>query len=370
MIHEILYKRTTDGAIQTWRLESEGDSYRTHSGQLNGKLVISSWKKALPKNVGKKNETTGEQQALAEVKAEYKKRLELNYTANVDDIDNIFFFSPMLAKSYTDYPPTFRDPVWSQPKLDGIRCIATAKGLFSRKGKRIFACPHVSEALEPVFSLYPDAILDGELYSHSLKEDFNTLVSLIKRAKPSADDIIASSKVIQYHVYDIPSEATFQSRYDNLVNAVVTRAIPNGVVQLVDTDLAASQDELDNLYGSYLESGYEGQMIRFDGPGYENKRTRNLLKRKEFQDQEYEIVEITAGVGNRSEVAGRVVCRLPNGGAFGAGIRGSFEYAARLLEEAELYRGGTASIRFQNLTPDSIPRFPVCIAVYTGERDC
>ena len=98
MTHSTLYKRTSTGATQTWRMEVQGSSYRTISGQLYGKQVTSAWRDALPKNVGKSNETTGTQQAEAEVASQYKKKLEKDYHESVEDIDVSKMFKAMTAQ--------------------------------------------------------------------------------------------------------------------------------------------------------------------------------------------------------------------------------------------------------------------------------
>ena len=104
-------------------------------------------------------------------------------------------------------------------------------------------------------------------------------------------------------------------------------------------------------------------MVRLDEP-YEQKRSKYLLKRKEFQSEEFPIVAIEAGLGNWAGVAKKVTCRLPDGRTFGAGIRGTKERAAVLLTET----WETATVRYFALTPDGIPRFPVVTAFHNGVR--
>ena len=80
----------------------------------------------------------------------------------------------MLAGDYTKRPQT---QGWSQPKLDGIRCIANQSGLWTRAGKEITSCPHIWESVKPFLDANPGVTLDGELYNHELKEDFNKISS-------------------------------------------------------------------------------------------------------------------------------------------------------------------------------------------------
>ena len=118
----ILYKRTTTGKIQTWQQEIDCDKYRTHTGQLDGKKTISEWVVCHGKNLGKANETTGEQQAIKEVEANYKKKLTLgSYVKSIDEIDVPTYFKPMLAHKYQDYKDNldFSKEIFVNPKLDG-----------------------------------------------------------------------------------------------------------------------------------------------------------------------------------------------------------------------------------------------------------
>lgn len=61
MKYSNLYTRDSLGNVRVWYMEQEGDKYRTTSGLLDGEKVTSEWTVAKPKNVGKRNETTGEQ---------------------------------------------------------------------------------------------------------------------------------------------------------------------------------------------------------------------------------------------------------------------------------------------------------------------
>src|SRR5207253_3408210 len=106
------------------------------------------------------------------------------------------FFKPMLAQKFEEFVPGY-----AQPKLDGVRCIATKDGMFSREGKPIPGAPHIFEALQPLFASNPTAILDGELYNHDHKDDFNAIISLVKKANPSPERLAQIRAEVQYHVY-------------------------------------------------------------------------------------------------------------------------------------------------------------------------
>jgi DNA ligase 1 len=376
-----LYKQTATGATQVWfqEINPVGDSFRTVSGQLNGKLVYSEWTVCTAKNIGKANGTTPQQQCQLEVEANYKKKLaQGNYKDSLDEdsLSQDNYVKPMLAKKFgEDYTPTSVDYtkglVYSQPKLDGIRCIATQQGLFSRQGKPIVSAPHVHEALKPLFDKYPGLVFDGELYTDKLVNDFNKIISLTRKTKPTVEDLKESRELIQYHVYDLvaaqkTTKASFADRYEFLDGLIAE--LNSDYVALVETKKVRDTRDLDELFQVYLEMGYEGQMVRLSTTPYENKRTKQLLKRKEFEEEEFLIHDIEEGTGNRSGMAGTIYLKKQDGAVFGSGVRGNRDSYRELLQNKTKYIGTLASVRFQNYTPDGVPRFPVVVKFWMSSK--
>ena len=72
---------------------------------------------------------------------------------------------PMLAHKFDDIRVDWSEPVYIQPKLDGVRCLFTKDGAYSRTGKQFKNVAHIEEDLEDFFKQYPDTIIDGELYN-------------------------------------------------------------------------------------------------------------------------------------------------------------------------------------------------------------
>ena len=366
-----LYKYDEKSKLRVWWMETEGANYRTHSGINDGKIVTSGWKTAKPKNVGKANATTAEEQAELEVASKYEDQLTAggyHETIEVAEGGNVTYFEPMLAEKYEKYGDKIEFPVWSQPKLDGVRCTISSFGTKSRNGKPFVTVPHIEEALSGFFSSFPDTVIDGELYNHDLRDNFEKIISLVRKTKPTAEDLIESKDSVEFHVYDIYSpsipNAPFSARYAQIV--AYLSSIP--YIKIVQTDQPVNQEALDNLYGSYMENGYEGQMIRLDNE-YQQKRSKYLLKRKEFQDKEFKINRLEEGEGNWAGAVKRVYFTLEDGEEQKAGIRGSHPFLAKMLEEADEYIGGDVTVRFQNRTTDGKLRFPVAIALYKGKRD-
>jgi DNA ligase-1 len=366
-----LYKRDTTGNVRVWTMESGWDDdhiagHRSHTGVKDGAVVTSEWKIASPKNIGKVNATNALEQAVAEIAALYVQKLDRGYFEDESDIDNFDKFKPMLAAKYEDVPLNFEadgrgNEIYSQPKLDGIRCIARKDGLWSREGKVIVSCPHVEAELKPFFDKYPGAVIDGELYNHELKNDFNKITSLVRKSKLKLEDYQESALLVQYHVYDCYMDDTFDNRFSFLWGCGLQTP-----VVYVKTTQVNSQKELDDLYDGYVEAGYEGQMVRLNRE-YQSKRSKFLLKRKEFVTEEFQVISTEEGQGNWSGHIKRFIIKLGSGNICGAGVRGNQATMKALFESGDT--PDWATVRYFNLTPDGVPRFPVVIDWGKGQRE-
>lgn len=256
----------------------------------------------------------------------------------------------MLAMKWQNYCSSIKFPVFSQPKLDGVRCIVSSQGMFSRIGKLIPSTPEIFAELHPVLEKYPSYVLDGELYNHQLNNDFNQISSLSKKNK--------KSKIkLEYWIFDLftGKNEKFGQRFIKLVEIIKNSGISQQI-RLVPTSLATDLDSLNELYDKYLSEGYEGQMIRQD-TAYQNKRTQFLLKRKDFIDEEFILLDLEAGTGDHTNLASKAHFCTQEGVSFKAGIIGTDKYAKHLLMNKKKYIGKLATVRYQNLTPSGKPRF-------------
>jgi len=357
---ETIYKSTKGGKVQEWTIEVVGNKYRTISGQTDGKKVTNEWTVVYGKNEGRANATTDKEQCMKEAVAKRTKKLESGYFENIKHIHKQQYFEPMLAAKWEDYKNKVEYPLYSQPKLDGIRCIVTKDGMFSRNGKPIISAPHIRKALDKLFKHEPDTILDGELYADKFANDFNAIVSLVKKTKPTDADLKQSEKNIEYHVYDIPSvDGTFKERCIELDEIALD--FPKCVKQ-VETHIVNNEDEVIEWYEDYVERGFEGQMLRVNDV-YENKRSKFLLKHKSFVDEEYTIIDIVEGEGNRTGTAGYFVFETAEGKPFKSNVKGTWEETAEMLKNKKKLIGREATVKYFNLTPDGIPRFPYVINI-------
>lgn len=368
---KMLYKRTKGGKVQQWCMELEGSKYRSISGQTDGEQVTSNWTQAKGKNKGRANETSAEDQAVAEVKSHYAKKIKDGYSETVEMAEDDERFGAMLAHEYKKHKDKILkrfglgEAVYSQPKIDGVRCIARRDGLWSRRGTQIISCPHIEAALKPFFEEFPDAILDGELYNHELRHDFDRLITILRKtAGLTDDDLVTSARMAQYHIYDAAgiwgdadvTAMTFPERSARVFDVVAYLEQP--FILALPTVACIDEGKIDFLYELYLNEGYEGQMIRVAVPYRVGVRTHDLLKRKECEDAEYEVVDIVEGEGNRAGVAGFAVLKLADGRKFNSNLKGGMEHYRMLLQNKHHFIGGQATVTYTNLTPKGVPRFP------------
>ena len=179
---------------------------------------------------------------------------------------------PMLAHKVNENRIDFSEKVFIQPKLDGVRCIFTKGGAYSRTGKQFHNLRHIELRLKGFFKLNPDIQLDGELYNHALRNDFEQIISLVRKQKPTDEDRRNAQHLIQYHVYDMIAEGL---SYEDRLNWLMSDKVLwwGNVVVPVETHRVNKYEEAANMhYDGFLKQGYEGSILRLNGP-YEQKRS-------------------------------------------------------------------------------------------------
>ena len=351
MLLPILYKYTTRGQIQQWQIicPPNENYYYTIEGIQGGKLTTSEPTYCVGKNVGKSNETSDEQQAQNEALAKWEKKVGAGYNEVLTKDEK--FFKPMLAFELKQYEKLlFTVPTFIQPKLDGVRCYLDNRKLTTRAGKPIVSCPHLELGF---FGL------DGELYNHELKSDFNKIISLVRKTKPEPEDLIESEKLIQYWIYDYPyySDKVFSERYKMLKRDFNEFYQFSNNIRLVPTFQVTHIDHLLEKHREFMEQGYEGSIIRLDLGGYENKRSKQLLKYKDWQDAEWEIVDVLEGTGNRAGCANMLVIKLDSGVICKPTMTGTEEFMRKVWLDKQNVIGKQVTIKFFGYTEDGSLRF-------------
>lgn len=254
--------------------------------------------------------------------------------------------SVMLAEKWTvDTDPT---GWWMSEKLDGVRGFWTGSGMYSRNGKE-FSIPTWLYNLLP-----PNVEMDGELYGGPGM--FSHSVSIVKSG--TADP--ARWKSLRYMVFDVPliGAAPFEHRIGAMRQ--LESAIGSKHVVAVAQTQCRSPKHLGDFHKEVVSRGIEGTMLRAPGSQYERRRSRSLLKVKDFHDDEARIIGYVPGEGRHKGRLGAYECQLANGVRFRVGSGMSDQERDRPLKI-----GTVITVRYQELIAESgVPRFPT----YVGPR--
>lgn len=335
------------------------------------------------KVVKKKDESGGMNTVATDVLGTKNKKI-MTKTDNfkIDGLD--ISYAPMLADPYTDEPKVHKYYDWKKgayidPKLDGIRCIAYLwEGqvvLATRNKKQFPFFSNIREDLKTVFDKHPDLVLDGELFVrkfrrlddnrkfHTPEETFSLIQGAcsVGRLEPSEYE-----DQIQYWIFDIiDTEAIQDEREMKLVQLekhCFSKA-PNRTLVKVERTIINDPSKIPDLCASFMEKGFEGVIIRDRRAKYEiGHRSKYLRKFKEFEDAEFTIIGFKEGQGTEK---GCVVwiCKTKNGEEFDVRPQGSFEERKEYMKHADEYIGLPLTVKYQGLSADGIPRFPVGIAI-------
>jgi ATP-dependent DNA ligase len=331
----MLYQSSLSGKKKMWKVEVDKNKIVVQHGFIDGKITTTE-----TICEGKKH-TTAEEQAQKEAKALYQKKLKSGYYEENDKNDKIYF--PMLAHEFSEKTAY---PCLIQPKLDGIRCIVYKKDtiVFQSRNNTIFQpFPEIAKELEPFFIENPDLILDGELYHHDL--GFQKITSIVrKQDHPELN-------LLQYHIYDLICEEPYLIRYE------IIRNIKGQYLFCVETKEATSRESIENYHTHYTKFGYEGIMIRNPYGLYQEKaRSKDLLKYKHFKDAEFLVVGHTEGKHGIP-----VFTCVTGDKTFGVMMKTTTALKQEMLKNVADYYNKYLTVKYQELSDDGIPRFPVGI---------
>ena len=358
-----VYKKTSTGKIQQWRAWVEktetGYLLKVESGQTDGKLTETAGQVI---DEGKQGRSA-EEQAIFEAISKTNKKRDEAYFDTVEEAQTQVKLLPMLAHPFDKRKHNITYPAIVQRKFDGVRCLAVLNRdnsvtLMSRKGKEFPHLNHIREDVE-MNNRNRNLVLDGELYSDTLS--FQELVGLVRRVtrKPGNDEQMLEVSLRVYDCISLNSEPDFRERYETI------RQVTDGAtyLSLVENVTVANESEIHAAQAQFVEEGYEGAMVRNLTGAYRiGKRSADLQKVKTFLDGEYTISGFVEGTGNE---AGCVVweCQTPDGNTFRVRPRGTQEARRELFENGGDYVGQQLTVRYQELTDDGVPRFPVGIAI-------
>ena len=280
---------------------------------------------------------------------------------------------PMLAYPVSAKPIDYSKPVFIQPKLDGVRCLIQYDKIngvkaYSRTGKEWKNIEHILENLMPFFCkrdfANANVVLDGELYNHDFRDNFEEIISMVRKTKPTDEDRLKSRLNVQFHCYDIVNKKMKFSTRDNWISKYL---IGNWCIKHVQTMLCPDEACAKYIHKANLDVGYEGSIVRLDTP-YQCKRSHSLRKFKDFSDAEANIVGYEEGKGKRTGTLGKFVMQDDDGNIFGCppGKGHNYKDLARMLIEIHKYMGQRATFTYFERTKAGSYRHPLfkCIRDY------
>ena len=364
---QTFYRRTASKNVVQWTIWLEEDkqiyTIKTSHGQKGGKII----EDAGVVIVSGKSGRTPDEQAILEFDSKVKKHRDQGYTFNTDGINVNLAPVPMLAQNYEKHGHKISFPAIAQPKLDGVRCTAKMESdgsvsLLSRKGKEFQLLDQIRKAVQAV-GLPQTFILDGELYSDDL--DFQRVVGLVRKHTYKNQQDIDDMKKVKLNIFDAMDtknpKMPFIQRWKMAKQWVDKDA--TGTLTMVPCYRVDNDNQIKNLLSKFLADGDEGVIIRnITSPYEQGKRSYNLQKYKKFFDDEYKIVDALEGQGND---IGTVVwiCETPKGQRFKCRPKGTRDDRRDKYKNRKQYFGKLLTVKYQELTNDGIPRFPVGIAI-------
>jgi len=378
-----LYGLTSKGVVKSWKIWVEkfplDATIFVEHGQLHGKKQLSPEVIRVGLNIGKSNETTPYEQACLEAESKWKKKHDANYSEQHPEESNagasnvkqapVLKLLPMLAQKFKERKHKIVWPSYGQPKLNGVRCLVERKNgkitFWSRKSKQY---KNFNLYMEKEFlSFMKDGdILDGEMYNHG-EITFQELMSLIKDEK--TPDLDALKKYVKFWNYDRPDGSKgFRERF------VEHSSLGNKkfeYIGTVATVLLKDEEEMKIQHGYNTQDGYEGTMIRSGGeePYVFQYRDNQLQKYKDFEDAEFKIIGVEEGVG-KDEGQATLIAVTPQGtggrtgiGDFGVKCKGPNAIREEQWRNRKSYIGKEVTVRYQVLSDEFIPMFPVGLIV-------
>jgi DNA ligase-1 len=264
----------------------------------------------------------------------------------------------MLAHKYTNENPVGK---YLSEKLDGYRAFfykssSTTAEFFSRNLKPFIAPDWY---LEDIAKHVPvGTLLDGELYTQ--RGDFEGM-GVVRKKIP----VDAEWKKIRYMVFDMPLvEKPFEERYE--IMRSLLKSIPH--IHVVKQYKIKSEKQFQDLHKQWVSEGAEGSMLRDPFTYYEQKRTKNLLKVKDFLDDEAIVEGVQMGEGRNSHVMGNLIVRWAPQAK--QKYKGTFDVGSGFTDEQRkhwktLFKPGTViTIRYFEIQKSGKPRFPTFQNIY------
>lgn len=257
----------------------------------------------------------------------------------------------MLAYAFTEKRfKSYSKPCIVQPKLEGDRMRVPfdqygKPTLFSSGAKEKLSVPHIHKRLRERGLPLKNMELDGELYVHGMPhEQIRSITSRTRDLHPQHEEM-------EYHVFDLVSEQPQFTRLATLSH-IEELLFPCIVVEY---KLVYTMDQLVELYGEYVELGYEGIIIRDSKAPYFRRKTVTMQKLKPFVSDEFEIIGYAEEISIDNEpknCLGSFACKTLEGEIFSVGTGFDREQRVNYWKVRDTLIGKWCKVRYQALTED------------------
>jgi DNA ligase 1 len=383
-IFDTLYGCDVNNKIKEWKIQVQ--DLQSHSlmiysyGYTDGKKVECNQIINKGKNIGKKNSTSHFQQAVLNAESKWNKKISEGYSIDIKHIENkltnscindienlqidvkcISITFPMLANDYSKHKSKLKYPCFIQPKLDGYRMIYNPinQSCNSRQGKPfdIIKQTKLYNELQSINQKFN--LLDGELYLHG---GIFEHLGILRKKKLSNNDLDKLQQ-IEYHVYDIiDTTKIYKERLHMLKCFFENNNFTK--IKLVETKEIQNETDLKYTHDMFVKDNYEGSIIRNINGKYKCKaRSSDLLKYKDFQDEEFTIIDYTFEIDtNSSDNLIVWICTTQNNATFNVRPKGTKEERQFLYKQCQdnfdKFKGRKLHVKYFELTDNNIPRFP------------
>lgn len=363
----ILYGKNKANKILIWTASAENDTVMLQYGKLGGKLISRSYTTS-GKNIGKKNETTSEEQAILEVEALKNKQLKSGYYRTQEEAMNHVDFTPMKAHNSNDYKHKIKYPCYIEPKFNGQRLMVNSAGeALSKQGEPLKFPEHwrgVEDAVRLVGGL------DGEVFAGPVTQGGLPLQDIISAFRKKN----ANTPRLKYYVYDIPVAGTMEDRVRLLTSLDIW--VKNNNIDFMEVTIPRvvnSWEEVMEYTNEQIALGQEGAIVRnFDGVYEFGKRSYDLLKVKIRLDAEAEVLSYTLDKNDEPVYT----VRAANGEQAGAVFKLKMKIPDGVTVSGRNYRdkanadhlvGKHITYQYEELSSDKVPTKPV--GLYIREVD-
>ena len=361
MTLERLYKTSVKGATQIIDMIIEGDTYTRSWGQLGGKMQSKSTT-AKPKNVGRSNETTAEEQAILEAKAVWTKKQKANYSTSSDAPVTVNL--PMKVNDYHKHKKKVVFPCMVSAKLNGVNCEYRLDKdnklhLLSRGGEEYPIQPHQEAEVVQLLSYLNTTSINGEMYIHG--EHLQDIMSATKKLNDLSPSLI-------FWAFDFPEiEGDYSTRCAYAYAKADDKNFLRQYIQLINVGIANSHEELDEQHELVTSKGYEGIIIRNPKGLYEyNTRSLDVFKYKTTQDAEFLVDDYE--LDKNGHAVFKVYAGLGSP-MFKVKLKGTNEERLAMAANAGDYIGKWLKVEYEMLSKDGVPLKPVGVLFRKCDAD-